>query len=216
MQSPNNPESPAAIDDGLDDTVWVSPIMNASVIQKHYMPREIDEDFKKLSDLSIRNRRDEPQPEDSFPNTYYWMKPGKRYSNPGHLMYCDIPIISTKCADVLRTVNLGRTSLYPVNLMDSDRKTPIPGTYFSINFGETKRSVIIEKSEVKFRYDQYGATDKRKPNSLCIDSSALKGPDLWIDDTIRFCVFMTGRLVRALRKAKLDTLFEPVPCVIAE
>lgn len=113
-------------------------------------------------------------------------------------------------AEVLRGFDLGRTSLYPTKAFRYDRKTPLEGDYFCLNFGETKAAFLPEQSPRKEGSAAFAKVQTKwtlrvvpKDGDLAVDETALVGPDLWIDPRVRSAFFLSDRLARALQAAKL-------------
>ncbi len=203
------------MNDELDGTIWASPMLVKDELFKPFKTDLLEAESKDLRETIIQNRRGVPMPAERFPKMNFWNKPNKRRPMPGHVMRNDFIIMSSKCADVLRGFDLGKTSLYPTQIMEIDRVTPVPGSYFCIGFGETKESIIIDKSDVRFWAEKYWASHFRD-DGFKVRASAREGVDLWIDSQVRQPVLLSGRLVGALRKARLDKLFHLKKCVVLE
>ena len=120
-------------------------------------------------------------------------------------------MVSAEFAAVLRDFDLGQNALYPVRVLKYNRKTPVEGEYFCINFGERKASFLPEISKAKISKSYWEEEEKRwtllivpEDDDIALDASALEGPDLWIENP-RFwrAFFLSDRLVQALRAAKM-------------
>jgi hypothetical protein len=117
--------------------------------------------------------------------------------------------VSEAFAEVLSGFDLGRTQLRPVALLKSDRKTPFSGTYFFLNIGEVHRHFAPEYSarfqpRPKSRSSYIARLPHAKQDGdISVAPGALTGPDLWLDDTLGGSLFLSDRLVTALRAAKL-------------
>ena len=119
-------------------------------------------------------------------------------------------LVSAALADVLRRFGLGQTSLYPTKAFQIDRKTPVAGEYLCINFGETKATFLPEQSRAKSRgkIRTYGNSSlHRKTDDIALSDAALEGPGLWIEQHFIDAFFLSHRVVRALRDAKLAGRF---------
>jgi hypothetical protein len=113
----------------------------------------------------------------------------------------------------LRQFNLGRGALYPVNVLKNDRATKVGGEWFCINFGNRKSAFTPEHS-FRFRHDYIRNGQKgwfpRLPyrdNDFALLSTALDGPDIWIDPDVGDAFFVSDALAKALKKAKADKGF---------
>lgn len=117
--------------------------------------------------------------------------------------------VSEAFAEVLFGFDLGRTQLRPVALLKSNRKTPFAGTYYFLNIGEVHRHFAPEYSarfqpRPKSRSSYIARLPHAKQNGdISVAPGALTGPDLWLDDTLGGSLFLSDRLVKALRAADL-------------
>jgi hypothetical protein len=124
--------------------------------------------------------------------------------------------VSAAVADVLRRVELGRTSLYPTKAFRYDRRTRLEGEYFCLNFGERKTAFLPEQSPRAEK--PYPNEDIWKlplaPNDsdIAVGQAALSGADLWVDPQVRNAFFLSDRLVQALKAAGLARRFGLFRC----
>jgi len=115
--------------------------------------------------------------------------------------------VSERCAEVLRQFDLGAGNLYPVDVFQKDGQTPVADhTWFCINFGNRKSAFLKDASNpngfnVLPRRD-FVSFNNAKDDWIAVSTSALAGPDLWIDPTIKNALFVSGPLGRALQKAQ--------------
>ena len=160
-------------------------------------------------DAMDRDRAGEPLPEIRFPRKLYVKKSRKNYNGlPDFFLGGGFWIVSAPFAEVLNQSNLGKSSLYPVNLFKRNQKTPFEGEYFILNFGETMTAFEPDQTpNVKV----YGGVKSRPPgrwtipfgSEVAIKKAALEGPDLWLDPSVPSTFFLSDDLVQALKKAKL-------------
>ena len=130
--------------------------------------------------------------------------------------------VSAACADVLRSADLGQSSLYPTKLFQHDRKTAIEGEYFCLNFGDTKE-VFSRDDSPRARTPDYQdpvtywlLPFDLKDGDIAVTSAALDGPDLWIDPKMKDAFFLSDRLVQALKAAKLTRRFGLRKCRVVK
>lgn len=102
-------------------------------------------------------------------------------------------------------MTLGRTRLYEVELLKSDRRSKFPGRYFFLNIADVRRYFSPDHSD-RFELLEGSQTSYiamlrvvTKDDDISVTPSALSGPDIWIDDTIVSSFFCSDRLVGALR-----------------
>jgi len=162
-----------------------------------------------------RNVRGYPLEEDKFPKQIFGTSSStpKDYRLPELFYGYGCWVISSAAAEIFRQFDLGQGALYPVDVLERDRITPINGPWFCINFGNRKSAFIPEKS-TRFRHDYVSDGKKgwfpRLPyndNNLSVSREALFGPDVWIDPDVGSAFFISDGLGVALKNAKLDRGF---------
>ena len=146
----------------------------------------------------------------------------KKKKQPNLFMGNGFWIVSEACAEVLRNFDLGQTKLYPVELFQYDRKTPVEGSYHVIAFGEQKRTYAPEHCE-RVRGGRYNKKDLTLPhtlpaavqdNEMALFENALEGPDLWIDPDLMNGLFLSQELGLAIKAAKMTRDWKPRKCRI--
>lgn len=161
-------------------------------------------------DTNKRNNAGEPLGPEAFPKVIWGCaeRGAKTFGKlPDLFIGYGYWVVSERCADVLRQFDLGQGALYPVKVMQKDKVTPIGDhAWFCINFGNTKRAFVREASDPNgFGSDIGGKASPWsfiKDEQCAVSTSALSGPDIWIDPTIDEGLFVSGALGNALRKAK--------------
>ena len=192
----------------MTDGVWVSQVPRDSTLIEGFDSDVYLTDEELAVDAMRRSRAGEPLPQDRFPQEMYGEYPDKKYGRqPDLFLGGGFWIVSSEFADVLRSVNLGRSALYPVKLFQHDRKTPVEGAYFSLNIGETMQAFAAEESrDVRKPYpnvDLWKLPLNPKDDDIAVRETALRGADLWMDPHFRDGIFLSDRLVQALKAAKL-------------
>lgn len=174
-------------------------------------------------DCIRRNKAGEPLTADCFPKQIN-IDPNPdhpdRFTKTRHLFHGDHWYVSDECASVLRAVGLGNGALYPVDFRQKDRITPVPGQYYSLNFGNTKRAFVPSQSKnvrespySKGRYQLYPiAVD----GDVAVTAAALDGADIWIDPDLGLAFFVSERLARALRASGCDKRFKLRRCRVVD
>lgn len=87
----------------------------------------------------------------------------------------------------------------------------MPGTHYWLAIGEQKEALFAEESTALEALDRRknlwtlwaGAED----NGIAVTAEALQGVDLWADPTLTRSVFLSDRLAKALKAAKLTRRF---------
>ena len=120
-----------------------------------------------------------------------------------------LAIISERFADLLKDFNLGATQLFEIPLFEFDQETQRSGKYFLLNVAETKPCFLPEQTaHVKAGAGTgLGFWRLRGFPEATVLPSAAEGADMWADPTLRQVIFMSDRLVKAIKAAKIS----PVP-----
>ncbi|MEM8750671.1 MAG: hypothetical protein AAGF28_10225 [Pseudomonadota bacterium] len=128
-------------------------------------------------------------------------------------------MVSSKAADVLRQFDLGAGALYPVELFDKDRVTPVEGEFFYLTHGNSKDSFLPDKSPEAWNNYRDGSVWSPPPNplddQLFYGPSALEGPDIWREERTYWGLMMSDRLVQALKKAGASRGWLLLRCPVA-
>ena len=205
--------------DDLEGTIWLSEFL-ARTETLPYRNNLSRDDHPNPSMLWAKNVMGIPQGPEDFATEFYWDIQNRKAKTPKHTLRCGNYIISESIARVFQSFDLGKTQFYPTKFFEFDQTTPIPGKYFCPSFGETKEGVIIDKSR---RIDRSGVGSNRptvpmhaSDGDLTLHRSALDGIDLWIDSNVDRSLFLTGRVVAALRTAKLDKYFFLTKCIVLD
>lgn len=113
--------------------------------------------------------------------------------------------VSEAAAAALRCDDLGACSLFPVAAFQADGTTDITGQFFLVNYGNVKSGGFLpgaskDVREDPFRPDVWSPRQWLKDGHLAVSSSVLQGPGIWVDDRLEKAFFLSGEIVRALRK----------------
>lgn len=111
----------------------------------------------------------------------------------------------SESATVLRRFDLGEGALYPARLWHPDRTTPVPGEYFYLSQGNRKDAFLPERSPEARPLPNKKRWPPSNPThgQVVFSTKALDGPDIWWDDKIDAYYFISDRLAKALKQAKL-------------
>jgi hypothetical protein len=195
----------------MSDIVWVSRAMEHASNQRPLRNDVGEQDHARLVEIQKRiERGDRLEPSD-FPNAIFGELYAKEkdYLLPNLFFGYGYWVVSKAAADVLGQFDLGQGSLFPVQVLRDDRRTPVGGEWLCINFGNQKTALIPGKSAKIHMGAQgrYAGVVMVTDGDLAVSSAALEGPDIWIDTQLWDAFFMSEALGKALRKAKVDQGF---------
>jgi hypothetical protein len=211
----------------MTDFAWMSV---ASVNLDIVVPLRTEMSFsddavarQRYLDASNGSQRGERIPEGVLPKTFFaWRGPhdsGKPLKKKlSHLANSGFWFVTSEAADVLRQFDLGGCRLHPVEVLMEDRKTPLPGSYFVLDFDSWKDVFLPDQSpDVAM---MRGSSFRRSPrlstkdDAAVLSRSSLEGADLWWNENVIGTFFLSDRLVQALRKAGVDKPFTLRRCRI--
>ncbi|WP_170789773.1 hypothetical protein [Ruegeria lacuscaerulensis] len=203
-----------------DSGVWFSRMMSDSTLMKPFTSDQALSDLPTAGAIAKNNDAGIAQPPDAFPDMVFGIyRDQKLKAQPDIFSGPYGPVVSRAVADVLREADLGKTQLYPLKLCQHDRVRPVEGEYFTLALGEQKTAFVPEQSN---RVKPLGnkpdtwITRGLKPADFdfVVSDVALGGPDLWVDPQLHWSLFLSDRLVKALRAAKLTRRFGLSKCKV--
>lgn len=183
-----------------------------------------DEEFRKSYVAACRaTKRGEPIPEGLLPKTFFAWRGPHDDSKPltkklQYMTLSDFWFVSSEAADVLRRFDLGGCKLHPVEVLMEDRTTPLPGSYFVLDFDSWKDVFLPDQSPEVAMME--GSKKRRMPyfmtpdDAATLSTEALRGADIWWNPLVLGAFFMSDRLVQALRAAGVDKPFSLRRCRI--
>lgn len=179
---------------------------------------------EKMLDAIRKHEAGHPFPQDVVPDTLFAWRAPHDSSKPltrklPHLSSCGGVLVATsEAADVLRRFDLGGCKLHPIEVLMEDRRTPLPGSYFLLDFDSWKDVFLPDQSPgFPNRGGASGmwmASVRAKDDAAALSAAALDGADIWWNARIWRGFFLSDRLVQALRTAKLDKPFSLRRCRI--
>lgn len=175
----------------------------------------------KLKGFPRRNEAGEVLSAENFPLEIWGVRGRKDYESLPDIFIGYGPcIVSRAAADAMRQFDVGKGQFFPIRVLKKDRKTPIPGEWLCINFGNVKTAYLgggrdptpyIEIPEIRHAMP-YPARD----NMLMVSADALVGPDFWVDPQIRDTFFVSDRLARCLKDAGVARAFGFKKCKVVD
>ncbi|MEO1611916.1 MAG: DUF1629 domain-containing protein [Pseudomonadota bacterium] len=204
----------------MSEYVWHSCVMIGSVQGTEaldFLADDPDREDDRYLEIVRALERGAPLGPDELPKQLC-LRVGRRHrpKEIKYLNYAGIWVIHPDVAEIFKGSELGGGGVYPVELLDTDQKTPLPGEFFILVIGNTKNTIDYEASSLRHGlsrkkprppYPGHGGAIKFKPE-------ALTGPDLWMEEHLPDAVFFSGWLGDALIKAKRDKRFSLERCPV--
>ena len=201
-----------------DDEIWICTRLMAGDAMP-FVNNLYEADAQAYVDTLKRNSRGKAPPAENFPTEIYAeYKDGPRYGRLPDLCNASGYLVSQKVADVFATVEMGKTALHSTKAFQADRRTPVPGTYYCLAFGEIKDAFVPDMSSPKIQ--QIDNTEPpvwlppyvKRDGDIAVRAAALTGPELWMDPNIHSSFFVSGGLAKALIDAGLKKDFRLTRC----
>ena len=123
--------------------------------------------------------------------------------------------VKGRVAEVLSQFDFGvGGGLVPHTIYEADEKTPLPGPFYIVNFGPRKNcflpeaSANIENLGVHYQTGRiHWSLNHVRDGDIAVSPAALAGSDLWMCPGVESRIFMSNRVVEALRTALSDADF---------
>jgi hypothetical protein len=120
-----------------------------------------------------------------------------------------------RAAEVLSKFDFGAGGgLVPYAIYEADEKTPLPSPFYIVNFGPRKNCFLpaaSNKIESLGPHHQTGhilwLLNYVEDGSIAVSPAALAGSDLWMCPGVEGRIFMSNRVVEALKTALSDADF---------
>jgi hypothetical protein len=211
----------------MTDCAWMSVApANADIIVPLRSELSFSDDpalKRAYSDATYGSGNGKPIPPDLLPRTFFTWRGPRDSSKPWtqrlpHLTNSGFWFVSSEVAEVLHRFDFGGCKLHPVAVLMEDRKTPLPGSYFLVDFDSWKDVFLAEHSPDVALME--GSTKRRMPyfttndDAAALSSEALAGADIWWNPMVLGAFFLSDRLAQALRAAGVDKPFALRRCRI--
>ncbi len=168
-------------------------------------PTEVDEAFDNY-------RKGKVIPRELFPEALYVFDEAC-FKKVGDLFHVGTGwAVRGKLAEVLAGADLAPGGLIPFPIYRADKQTLVPGEFFIWQFGGQRDCVVVDESPALRPFgvgmnivkDWWKLKTPVQDNGVAVSATACAGPpDFWCDPKLADAVFFSGRLVEAMRRAKL-------------
>ena len=165
-----------------------------------------------------------PQEDTELPKLFVGQFPHIRFNKPlpDFFVANGYYVASERFANVLRSFDIGVGRLIPVPIFQGNCKDLVPGTFFLLQFGCRKTCFLPEHSNERFTSrgrtatipEKWGLLGDLRDDYCALSPEALVGSDLWFDTRVGELFFLSGRLIDALRAAKVTRTLRLRQCRI--
>jgi hypothetical protein len=203
----------------MSERVWIACGL-ASPVNNKPMRSELSlSDLPRAAEHQRRNEAGEQLSREYFPEIVFGSEHAPRFEKMPHFFRADsIMCVSAACRDVLQQFDLGCSAFYPVAVYQKDRKTLVPGEYFAINFANTRSALLPEQSTTirQSRVNYWILPTWITDDEIAVTRAALEPPDWWIDVRLSRGLFISDRMAKALKAAKMGRTFELKRCRVVD
>ncbi|MDA8747666.1 hypothetical protein N9M66_05600 [Litoreibacter sp.] len=208
----------------MNEIVWLSRATSDTYAYLDLYPEILEHgypDAPTIEDWSRANSRNlegEVLDQSFFPTKIFHDRPEDFKGRIPPIVTNNTIYVNEKLADVLKSVNLGQGALYPLQAFQHDRITPIEEILFSLNIGNAKETVVVEKSKNIQQpwpgVDVYAKKISIADDDLVVTKNCLEGSDIWADPRFFSAFFFSDNLMKKLQKAELKNALRPLRCQV--
>lgn len=208
----------------MPDCVWITEafIRDDQIrpfVPKKYLVPDGQEVIGSDGPLCGKNRRGESFSAENFPKQLFaHRRSGDKaqfYDDLPDYFSCDFVLVSERVAKILQAMDMGGGGVFPTELFQEDGKTLVEGNYYCLNFGNKKTAFALEHSpraRSSLASRVMSPPFNVKDDDIAVSASALRGPDIWIDPTLRASFFLSDRLWQAIKSAGAGRAFNAKRC----
>jgi hypothetical protein len=203
--------------------VWNTPFIESSESRDiNYILHDNSLANRVALSRMIRDTDERPLPQHLVPEHFYFSQPDLtkdyRASTPdwGNI-HDGLHLVSEKFRNLATDLDFGANEFFEIPLYENDHKTRRPTHWFLFHICETKDTLVAEQSTgleqdgvaVGCWRSQYGE------EVLAVKASATTGVDLWVERRMAGRIFLSDRLMSALKAPgmQMGTL-EFRPCIV--
>lgn len=195
----------------MSEYLWVSNVMSNASLIIMATTDVVEENLESAKSGLKALKGGQPVDPATLPRSVYLPKV-KLGSLPPLFDANGFYIVDETVANILSRHDLGEGGLYPVDLWQSDRATPVKGLWFCWTFGNTKSAFTKAHSTNMLDRGPPGGEWAMMPWSpadfdVAVTRDALGGPEVWLDHRLFKTVFMSRELGDELVAANLGQFF---------
>lgn len=206
--------------------VWLSSAFYNTNVSRSFLPyppSPVDRPAvsDKMAALSLRIKRGQPIGEGEIPRDFYNCNGWAFDETLPPMILISMPALRPELAAIFERFDLGAGRLHPVDLIENDRQTLISRDYRLLTPGnpiETLELVRSPNLRIRVREDGSETFMFTPPSDGATATFLLKpgfscAPDIWMDPRLLAALFLSDRLVQALRVAGMDRFFRLTRCI---
>lgn len=133
-------------------------------------------------------------------------------------------VVQRKLAEILHEFDLKPGGLVPCKLVQADLTTPLAGSFFFLNFGAIKETLLPEASDKMSKGSVNHKTGQQfwrispgvSDGDVAVSSDASVGADIWHERGVRHEIFLSDKVANALKEARLDKPWRLAECRVLE
>ncbi len=196
MRNPKN--QPLTLGPEVPGHVWVCPFNTSELC------RRIDSEHDLETTLALLKRYERGDTIDpkEFPRNFI-LRTGRVAAD---IMIGDYMFVSSAVADVLRTFDLGKNGLVPIDQIVTGRdRTPLPNRYYLLTLENRKEAFSPDDcdpravTQIADGIPMWHILIHDHPDgAFAVDKTALAGPDIWFDPRTPKKLYCSDRLKTAL------------------
>ncbi|MFN4153262.1 MAG: hypothetical protein ACK4HF_01285 [Paracoccaceae bacterium] len=211
------------------DPVWLSSAYFNTEFSRAFMDVDILPNGRvhpteRLMALSNRKMRGGEIREDEMPRQHFHTNNWTFEESLPPLILMSFLALNPPLAALIGRFNLGLGRLHPVELLQYDRTTMVSRDYRILTIGNAIETLDLERStSLRKRLSAAGEwvpmftppSDDRKA-TFVVKPGFSCAPDIWQDPRLVGPLFMSDRLVKALRAANYARYFLLTPCILSK
>jgi len=203
----------------MTDRAWVTDAMHNERLMYNFWPsRTYLEENLAHEEAAMKKVRlaQRLEPTERRPNTAQIFKSVNPISPLPHIIQNGQLMVSDQVKEVMVSFDIGTTAFDPVTLSKAVGGPLGEPNYHFLNITETKESAeLSESSGIWYSIGGKGTVRVRK-SKVVVNRSALVGVDMWMEPVLSGAIFVSDRLYRALKDAKLLKFVEFGQCRILD
>jgi len=203
--------------------VWVSRVNNNSNlgVKQGFQTKFYGEDWPEAKEIppslpehSLKNMKrcgkGELMKRDELPEASFVFNETQFNRRKDFLWARGFIVVRGTLAKILSDMDFGPGGLVPYTFYEADKVKALDEEFFLLNIGNQKSCWNLGESQNLrpiFTKEHHGvdlySISTAEDGDVAVNQAALTGTDIWVDPGLHDSIFMSGRLARAILKAKV-------------